>query len=202
MTINTINLNINEGDGYYNVKNERKPGTIHNEQAVKIQRDRHKLTLRNKSTMRNMVDMWDNNKLNQAKKKKMSSHMSDDHTTNNKEVQLKSRHEPNNKRTNQFSKVNKSRKVHQNVSGNTYKNRFQTAININKQDNSKQVYKSIQLQNRQTTLNTIEKIAGINYKTPTLVAFGKLLYKIPSSYCDTSVDTLKRWKIKAMKMKN
>ena len=79
---------------------------------------------------------------------------------------------------------------------------IQTAINNNKPDDSKQVYKSIQLQNRQTTLNTIEKIAGINYKTPTLVAFGKLLYKIPSSYCDTSVDTLKRWKIKTMKMKN
>ena len=56
---------------------------------------------------------------------------------------------------------------------NTYKNRFQNAININKEDDSEQVYKSIQLQNRQTNLNTIKQIVEIHDKTPTLFAFGK-----------------------------
>jgi len=59
------------------------------------------------------------------------------------------------------------------TAGNTYKNRFQNAININKEDDSEQVYKSIQLQNRQTNLNTIKQIVEIHDKTPTLFAFGK-----------------------------
>ena len=68
------------------------------------------------------------------------------------------------------------------TAGNPYKNIFQNTININKHDDSKQVYKSIELQNRQTTLNTIKKIVGIHDKTQTL----------SSSYSDIRADTIEQ----------
>ena len=102
--INTRKGNIKEND------TSRNKVTIHTrEQAVKVQKGKHKPTNINKSTMRNMVDIWDNNKLDQEKKEDMFKHILDNNTMENESEQLKSRHESKEKRTNKFSKDDKSR---------------------------------------------------------------------------------------------
>ena len=63
------------------------------EQEVKIQKGKHEPTIRKKSTMRNMVDMWDNIKLDQQKKRDMSRNMLDNNTIENECKKLKSRNE-------------------------------------------------------------------------------------------------------------
>ena len=59
--------------------------------------------------MRNMVDMWYNNKLDQEKKKDRCRNMLDNNTMKNECEQLKSINESKEKRSKKFSKDGKSR---------------------------------------------------------------------------------------------
>ena len=77
----------------------------------------------------------------------------------------------------------------------TYKNRYQNALSINKQNDSEQVNKSIKSQNKQTTLTTSKPIVGIHDKTETIVALGKennTLGKISGSSIHVSADPIEK----------
>ena len=59
--------------------------------------------------MINITDMWDNNKLDQEKKRDMSSHMLDNNTMENKCEQWQRRHESNANVSTKLSRYDKGR---------------------------------------------------------------------------------------------
>ena len=63
--IDSKEINTREGNIKENNMSRNKLPIHTREQEVKIQKGKHEPTIRKKSTMRNMVDMWDNIKLDQ-----------------------------------------------------------------------------------------------------------------------------------------
>ena len=77
------NTNNNKGNITENITSKNKSTNHTMKQEVQIQKVKHERNINN-STMRIMVDMWDNNKLDQNKKTDSSSNMLDNSTMENK----------------------------------------------------------------------------------------------------------------------
>ena len=61
-------INNRKGNSKETDKSRNKIDVLTREQEVKIQTGKHKPTIRNKYTTMNMIDLWDINNLDQAKK--------------------------------------------------------------------------------------------------------------------------------------
>ena len=61
-------INNRKGNSKETNKSRNKVDILTREQEVKIQKEKHKPTIRNKYTTMNMIDMWDSNNLDQEKR--------------------------------------------------------------------------------------------------------------------------------------
>ena len=89
------NINTRKSNSKENNKSRNKVDILTREQQVKLQKGKHTPMIRNNYTMMKIIDMWDNNKLDQEKKRDMSSNMLDNTTMENTCEQLQRRHKSN-----------------------------------------------------------------------------------------------------------
>ena len=90
------NINTRKSKSKENNKSRNKIAIFTKEQQnIKLQKGKHTPMIRNNYTMMKIIDMWDNNKLKQDKKRYMYSNMLHNNTLENKCEQLQRRHKSN-----------------------------------------------------------------------------------------------------------